>query len=76
MKCLPAALAAVTLAAATLVISQQSLAQAYPNKPIKILVPFVAGGTSDIVARAAGWQGTSPSGATLAARFLVRRRWR
>ena len=54
MKCLPAALAAVTLAAATLVISQQSLAQAYPNKPIKILVPFVAGGTSDIVARAVG----------------------
>ena len=65
MKCLPAALAAVTLAAATLVISQQSLAQPYPNKPIKILVPFVAGGTSDIVARAVGQKLTEAGYTTL-----------
>ncbi|MCE9640745.1 MAG: tripartite tricarboxylate transporter substrate binding protein [Betaproteobacteria bacterium] len=29
-----------------------ALAQAYPNKPIRFLVGFVAGGTNDIVARA------------------------
>ncbi len=38
---------ALALAAAT------ALAQPYPNKPVKVLVPFVAGGTSDIDARAA-----------------------
>lgn len=29
-------------------------AQAYPSKPIKIVIPFVAGGSSDIVGRAIG----------------------
>ena len=42
-----AAIAAVCAFAA-----QPGLAQPYPNKPVKVLVPFVAGGTSDIVARA------------------------
>jgi tripartite-type tricarboxylate transporter receptor subunit TctC len=56
MKKLIAATLAISCVAATLLASQSALAQtnpnAYPNKPVKVLVPFVAGGTSDITARA------------------------
>ena len=39
-------------AAAALALTQGARAQAYPNKPIRILVPFPAGGIVDIVTRA------------------------
>src|SRR6266566_1959478 len=40
--------------AALLVVSTASLAQTYPSKPIHIIVPYPAGGTSDILARTIG----------------------
>src|SRR3954468_804951 len=47
--------AAVVFAASwAAVVSFGAHAQAWPTKPIRIIIPFVAGGSSDIVGRAIG----------------------
>jgi len=51
-------LAGLTLAAASAVAS----AQAYPTKPVTIVVPFTAGGPTDTVARSLGQAMTKPLG--------------
>ena len=42
------------LLAAALAFSGAALAQSWPSKPIKVIVPYPPGGTSDILARALG----------------------
>jgi tripartite-type tricarboxylate transporter receptor subunit TctC len=46
--------AAALFAAAAALAAGQVQGQAFPSKPIKIVIPFVAGGSSDIVGRAIG----------------------
>ena len=42
------------LAAASFMFGASAMAQAYPSQPIKFLVPYSAGGTSDAIARQVG----------------------
>ena len=43
-------------------VPTQTLAQAYPSKPVHIVVPFAAGGAVDVVARAVGQQMSAQMG--------------
>jgi tripartite-type tricarboxylate transporter receptor subunit TctC len=53
------------LCAALAAAAPHALGQAFPNKPIKIVVPFPAGGTTDIVARLVGQRMTETMGQTV-----------
>jgi tripartite-type tricarboxylate transporter receptor subunit TctC len=56
MRPMPSRIAAGVLAAATLLVlpTPEAAAQAYPQKPVKLLVPLAAGSTADIVSRTVG----------------------
>src|SRR5205085_6886787 len=47
-------LARGALALAAALVSSSGLAQSFPSKHIRVIIPFVAGGSSDIVGRAIG----------------------
>ena len=52
-------------AASVLVMSTGAVAQGYPNKPIRIIVPFGAGGPADIYARDLAQQMLQPLGQSM-----------
>ena len=58
---------AATLGVLALLAQTQALAQGYPNRPIRLVVPFPAGGATDLLARAI----TQKLGAQLGQQIVV-----
>jgi tripartite-type tricarboxylate transporter receptor subunit TctC len=58
-------LAAGVVAAVMVASAPLAFGQAYPSKPVKLIVPFAPGGTTDIVARVISEKINAPLGQTL-----------